>query len=79
MEYLLSAMCVPDLQGSQGMFFYYSSDPEDGKLISGGTKILVERDGKKVTSYFAGPENSLLKKGGEMRLPFEVKLGKKWQ
>ncbi len=73
---LLSAMCVPDLKGSQGMFFYYSSDDKDGKHISGGTKISVKRDGNVVRSYISGPENSLLKEGGEMRVPFEVRLGR---
>ncbi len=71
---LLSAMCVPDLQGSQGMFFYYSSDPEDGKEISGGTKHPVERSGKTVKGIFHGPENTLIHQGGEMQVPFEVTL-----
>lgn len=73
---LLSAMCVPDLKGSQGMFFYYSSDEEDGQRISGGTKIPVERNSNVVRSYISGPDNSLLKDGGEMRLPFEVRPGR---
>jgi len=72
---LLSAMCVPDLKGSQGTFFYYSSDPEDGKDISGGIKIPVEYDGRVAKTHLSGPENSLLKDGGEMQTPFEVHVG----
>lgn len=71
---LLSAMCVPDLKGSQGTFSFYSSEPEGEQPYTGGIRIPVKPDHGVVRTYVSGPENSLLEKGGEMRIPFEVRL-----
>jgi predicted AlkP superfamily phosphohydrolase/phosphomutase len=73
---LLSAMCVPDLKGSQGTFSYYSSDPAEQAAFTGGIQIPVEpRDGV-VRSYVSGPDNTMVEGGTEMRVPFEVRLGR---
>ncbi|MFH1739099.1 MAG: alkaline phosphatase family protein [bacterium] len=73
---LLSAMCVPDLKGSQGTFSYYSSDPSERGKYTGGVQIPVEiRDGV-VDSYISGPENSLREGSGEIRCPFKVRIGR---
>ena len=34
---MLSAMCVPDLRGTQGTFSWYSADPDQGAPIDGAT------------------------------------------
>ncbi len=76
---LLSAMCVPDLKGSQGTFSYYSDEPQpEGQgAFTGGMRIPVEvRDGV-VRSYISGPDNTMVEGAGEMRIPFEVRLGGK--
>lgn len=71
---LLSAMSVPDLKGSQGTYFYYSSDPEDRKRhMQSGILIPVEWQNGAAKTYISGPENSMLKSGGEMRIPLEVR------
>ena len=72
---LLSAMCVPDLKGSQGTFSYYSSDPEERGKFTGGVQIPVEVQDGAVHSYISGPDNTMVEGGGEMQLPFKVKLG----
>jgi predicted AlkP superfamily phosphohydrolase/phosphomutase len=73
---LLSAMSVPDLKGTQGSFFYYSTDPEDPKEFSGGFRVPVEvRDGV-ARSYIAGPEKSVGPESQEVRVPFQVHLRK---
>jgi predicted AlkP superfamily phosphohydrolase/phosphomutase len=72
---LLSAMCVPDLKGSQGTFSYYSSDPAERGKFTGGIQIPVEVQDGAVRSYISGPDNTMVEGGGEMQLPFEVKLG----
>ena len=73
---VLSAMCVPDLKGSQGTFSYYSSEPARGDGFTGGVRVPVEvRDGV-VRSFISGPENTMVEGGGEMRIPFEVRLGR---
>jgi len=70
----LSAMCVPDLRGSQGTFSYYSSDPADRGRFTGGVQIPVTVESATVRSHVVGPDNTLVEGGGEMRLPFEVRL-----
>lgn len=71
---MLSAMCVPDLKGSQGTFSFYSSEPEEEQPYTGGQIIPVKIDQGVIKTYVSGPENSMVEGGGEMRLPFEVRL-----
>lgn len=71
---MLSAMCVPDLKGSQGTFSFYSSEPEEEQPYTGGLVIPVKVDNGVVRTYVSGPDNSMVEGGGEMRLPFEVHL-----
>lgn len=71
---LLSAMCVPDLRGSQGTFSYYSTrQAGEGEHI-GGEQIRVTRDGDTIKSYLVGPENGMVEGGGAMKCPFTVKV-----
>ncbi|MCK4340826.1 MAG: alkaline phosphatase family protein [Phycisphaerae bacterium] len=71
---LLSAMCVPDLRGSQGTFSYYSTNGEAAEEHIGGEQIRVERDGNVIRSHLVGPENTVVKDGGTMHCPFEVRI-----
>ena len=71
---LLSAMCVPDLRGSQGTFSYYSTSPEVDEEYIGGEQIRVRREGNVVRAQLVGPENTLAKDGGILRCPFEVRI-----
>lgn len=66
---MLSAMCVPDLKGSQGTYFYYSSDKDEQKKMMSGVRIPVECNNGTVSSYISGPEGS----SGEVRVPMSVK------
>jgi predicted AlkP superfamily phosphohydrolase/phosphomutase len=75
----LSAMSVPDLRGTQGMFSYYVEEGEAGATMDGdvgGDRILVKRNGKVVQAYLRGPANSLRADGRELRLPFKITEGK---
>lgn len=72
---MLSAMCVPDLKGSQGTYYYYSSDAGEQKAMTSGVRIPVEYKDGIVRSYLSGPENTLRDGGGEIRVPFEVRTG----
>lgn len=69
----LSAMCVPDLLGSQGTFTYYSSEP-DTKHHTGGMQIPVVVEDSKVCSNIIGPPNSLLIEQKPMEIPFIIDL-----
>jgi predicted AlkP superfamily phosphohydrolase/phosphomutase len=71
----LSAMCVPDLRGSQGIFSHYVETGQEGATMDGdvgGDQILVKRNGRAVESYLRGPANTLRVDRAELRLPFRV-------
>jgi len=72
--HLLSGMCAPDLKGSQGTFAFYTTDESKHKKREGGVVIPVEVKDGCVRTYISGPENSLLKKTGEIRLPLEIAI-----
>lgn len=75
--HLLSGMCAPDLKGSQGTFSFYTTDERRTDRKEGGMNIpVVLKDGR-VATYLSGPENSLLKKGGEVRLPMIITVDPK--
>ncbi|NIT37378.1 MAG: nucleotide pyrophosphatase [candidate division Zixibacteria bacterium] len=68
----LSAMCVPDLLGTQGTFSYYSEE-DDARVSEGGQCVRVSRNGREVWSYLLGPDNPIKRKREQLRLPFKVK------
>ncbi len=72
--HLLSGMCAPDLKGSQGTFFFYTSDKDKIKEREGGINIPVDITGGKIRTYISGPENNLLKKEEELRLPLTLTI-----
>lgn len=74
--HLLSGMCAPDLKGSQGTFSFYTSDEEKIKRREGGMNIPVTINRDKIKTYISGPENSLLKKKEEIRLPLDITLNR---
>src|SRR5205814_6290837 len=57
---LLSAMCVPDLRGTQGMFSYYTTRPLSELERIGGEVHRVERRGDTIRAHLVGPENPYL-------------------
>lgn len=67
---LLSAMCVPDLKGTQGTFTLFTTDPGSVEKATGGTFLPAERNGDSVKMTLTGPdtggstEGSL--KGGDL-------------
>lgn len=76
--HLLSGMCAPDLKGSQGTFFFYTSDEEKVKKVEGGETVLVKKQGKTIRTSISGPENTMLKKSEELRLPMTITLDGKY-
>ncbi len=67
---LLSGMCVPDLQGTQGSFSFYSTRDRKGAHIGGQQYQIRVKDGK-VESKLTGPPG---KDGHPMKCPFRVTL-----
>jgi len=70
----LSAMCVPDLRGTQGMFSFYTSQTERDRERTGGEIHTVVRDGNTIRAELVGPENPLRTDHAVLKLPFAVTL-----
>src|SRR3990170_643097 len=71
---LLSGMCVPDLLGSQGTFFAYSSRQQGPESRQGGRQIPLIKNGNSFTAYVPGPESPARQNGSaESRVPFGVR------
>jgi predicted AlkP superfamily phosphohydrolase/phosphomutase len=67
---LLAGMCVPDLQGTQGSFSFYSTKPRKGDHI-GGQQYQIRYKNGKVETNLTGPPG---KDGHAMKCPFEARF-----
>ena len=68
---LLSGMCVPDLQGTQGSFSFYSTKQRPAGAHIGGQQYTVRRKGDVIESKLTGPPG---KDGNRMKSDFKVEL-----
>jgi predicted AlkP superfamily phosphohydrolase/phosphomutase len=70
----LSAMCVPDLRGTQGVFSHYTTKPLDDGEKTGGEVHIVQRQGKTIRAHLVGPQHPLRPDLGDLQLPFRVTI-----
>jgi len=70
----LSAMCVPDLRGTQGMFSFYTTRNHDAVEQTGGETFYLTRKGNTIKSELVGPENPFRKDKRILKLPFEITI-----
>jgi len=70
----LSAMCAPDLRGTQGMFSYYTTESGENGRNTGGEHFCVTRDGTTIEAELIGPGNPTLKTADLLKCPFTVTL-----
>jgi predicted AlkP superfamily phosphohydrolase/phosphomutase len=70
--HLLSGMCAPDLKGSQGTFAFFTEDADKVRKREGGVAVLVRREGTVIRTEISGPENTMLRKPEEIRLPLTI-------
>lgn len=70
----LSAMCVPDLRGSQGMFSFYTTQDLGEVEHTGGENIYVTRQGNTINTELIGCENPLTKDHEPLKCPFELSI-----
>lgn len=70
----LSAMCVPDLRGTQGTFSYYTTRPKDVEERTGGDVHFVERRGDSIAGELLGPPHPTHPERGTLTIPFQVRL-----
>jgi predicted AlkP superfamily phosphohydrolase/phosphomutase len=71
---LLSAMCVPDLRGTQGMFSFYTTRPRHEGEQTGGEVHTVVRTGNTIRAELLGPPNPLRTDQVTLKLPFVVTI-----
>src|SRR5215467_5343693 len=69
---MLSAMCTPDLLGTQGTFALYTTRKADGYMESGNRYPLTERDGTH-HGEIAGPHNHMEEGAGALKISFALK------
>jgi len=70
---LLSAMCVPDLRGTQGTFTHFTSNGS-GAARTGGVQVPVEVKDGVIKTHITGPDNHMVQGAGPMRIPMEIRL-----
>ncbi|MCA9217755.1 MAG: alkaline phosphatase family protein [Planctomycetales bacterium] len=70
----LSAMCVPDLRGTQGTFSHYTTAKPDDVERTGGEVVYVQRSGNTVTSHLLGPPAPDDPAHGSLKLRFTVTI-----
>jgi predicted AlkP superfamily phosphohydrolase/phosphomutase len=71
---LLSAMCVPDLRGTQGMFAHYTTRGRDEGEKIGGDVHTVTRSGASIKADLIGPDHPFRPDAGPLKMPFVVTI-----
>lgn len=66
----LSAMCTPDLRGTQGSYTLYSTNAAECTESAGGLRIAVVREGNRIRSKLTGPPNLPGKAPADLEVPF---------
>jgi predicted AlkP superfamily phosphohydrolase/phosphomutase len=70
----LSAMCTPDLLGSQGTFFLYTTRPADTKFKEGGIRVALPAGSDRFQTSVKGPENAFLEGKPPLEVPLTIAL-----
>jgi len=69
---LLSAMCVPDLLGTQGTFLYYTTRGGAGALGEGGIRVALTGGPDRWEAAITGPENTFRAGKPRLEIPLVV-------
>jgi predicted AlkP superfamily phosphohydrolase/phosphomutase len=68
---LLSAMCTPDLLGSQGTFAVFTTNASHAAMES-GNQFPLSQNGKGYTGEIEGPRDYMVEEGGALKIPFAL-------
>lgn len=68
----LSAMCTPDLRGTQGEFTLFTTDAAEAEALTGGRRELLERKGQQLEAWLVGPPHPVT--GVSLRTRLRVRL-----
>ena len=69
---VLSAMCTPDLLGTQGSFQLFTTAPETGEFEEAGACYRLRAEGNGLTGELRGPANTVREDRAELRIPFRL-------
>jgi predicted AlkP superfamily phosphohydrolase/phosphomutase len=73
----LSAMCVPDLLGTQGTFLLYTTRAAEQRFKEGGIRIELPRNGDRMETMLQGPENLFREGNPPLEIPMGIELDRK--
>ena len=71
---LLSAMCVPDLRGTQGSFTFFTTDQERAEAFEGGTILHVQPQDDRIETEIPGPPNPMTAQHEMMAIPLSATI-----
>ncbi|MCK5174024.1 MAG: alkaline phosphatase family protein [Planctomycetes bacterium] len=70
----LSAMCVPDIRGTQGTFSFYTTAAKADIEHTGGENFYITKNGNTLKSELVGCENPLTKELTVLKCPFAITI-----
>ncbi|HEY7390905.1 MAG TPA: alkaline phosphatase family protein [Bryobacteraceae bacterium] len=70
---MLSAMCTPDLLGTQGTFAFFTTNKANSVMESGNQFPLIPSDGG-YEGRIQGPKNTMIAGGDDLELPFRLMI-----
>ena len=70
----LSAMCTPDLLGSQGTFFLYTTRPAEARFKEGGIRVSLPAGGDRFETSIKGPDNAFIEGSPPLEVPMSIEL-----
>jgi len=70
----LSAMCTPDLRGSQGTFTFFTTRDDADPHHTQGIQVKMKREGNRIRTEIPGPENPLVEGNPVMKIPMEIEV-----
>lgn len=70
----LSAMCVPDLLGTQGTFLLYTTRPSGQAFKEGGLRFPLTVENEAFSTTLQGPDNAFLEDAPPLTLPLNGRL-----
>ncbi|MCZ6893071.1 MAG: alkaline phosphatase family protein [Gammaproteobacteria bacterium] len=70
----ISAMCVPDLLGTQGTFLLYTTRPAEQKFKEGGIRVPLEKQGTIIETTIRGPDNTFIDGNPPMEVRMQIEM-----
>src|SRR4029453_11607868 len=69
----LSAMCVPDLLGTQGTFLLFTTRPAHARFKEGGLRVALTVSGDRLETEIRGPDNTFLAGAPPLTIPLSLR------